>query len=719
MIRKSFVSFSQFFFSFCFGCTLYYAQDKKRIDTLALQKEIETVVITGKKKLIDRKVDRLIFNVENSIASQGVDATEALANTPLLKVDENRGISIVGKSGVSVMVNDRMINLSGNELINYLRSLRSDNISKIEVITTPPSKYEAQGNSGLINIILKKNPNFGFSGNFSTSLTQRTWFNGSSNLTLNYQDEKLSASTKLRHYDNMSRVYENNNVFGVNSVESQDERKDFNNGLGANLSVDYKLNKTSNIGAIYDIGIGNSNMNINNISLYKTNNSVTNDLQIYTENRGNRNTQTLNAYYDLNLDGNAKKMSVTGNYYSYTPKTFVDFYTYDKFNNTYSAVKNTSSTDYNIYSGQIDFTLPYKFINIETGIKFTNYNNYSNVEFFNLVNKNYEIDLSKGNIFNYNEKNYAIYFSGSKDFNEKLSSKVGLRYEYSQLDAYSITTMERRKHDYGKVFPSAYITYKPNKNNVFSINYSKRISRPGIRALNPFRWYTGPYKYFTGNPLLQPSYNHNFEIGYIWKGKISFTLAYQRMLNSYDQIASFVDNILVSTYKNYFNTDYYGVDVSYSDNLLKWWQTTINLSTSYSKSEVFNTNALGQNGYSLFYSTQNTFNLNNSKTISFILNYWQSIPSKSGNFYNNGQGNLSMGFRLMFMGKNLQVSLTASDILRQQLSSGEAYFSDNTQYFNNYYDFRSVRLSASYKFGNSKVKGNRKNFQFEETNRAN
>ena len=189
----------------------------------------------------------------------------------------------------------------------------------------------------------------------------------------------------------MSRVYENNNVFGVNSVESQDERKDFNNGLGANLSVDYKLNKTSNIGAIYDIGIGNSNMNINNISLYKTNNSVTNDLQIYTENRGNRNTQTLNAYYDLNLDGNAKKMSVTGNYYSYTPKTFVDFYTYDRFNNTYSAVKNTSSTDYNIYSGQIDFTLPYKFINIETGIKFTNYNNYSNVEFFNLVNKNYEL----------------------------------------------------------------------------------------------------------------------------------------------------------------------------------------------------------------------------------------------------------------------------------------------------------------------------------------
>jgi hypothetical protein len=114
----------------------------------------------------------LIFNVDASIASQGMDA-ETLANVPMLKVDENMGtISIIGKSNVNVMINGKMLNLSGTALLNYLKSIRSENISKIEVITTPPSKYEAQGNSGLINIILKKNPNLGFSGNISTGLTQ-------------------------------------------------------------------------------------------------------------------------------------------------------------------------------------------------------------------------------------------------------------------------------------------------------------------------------------------------------------------------------------------------------------------------------------------------------------------------------------------------------------------------------------------------------------------
>lgn len=121
------------------------------------EKEIQTVNLNGKKKLVERKIDRMVFNVENSIASQGMDGVEALRNTPLVKVDETSGISIVGKSNVSVMINDRIVQMSGSELLNYLKSVRSENIAKIEVITTPPAKYDAQGNSGIINIVLKKN----------------------------------------------------------------------------------------------------------------------------------------------------------------------------------------------------------------------------------------------------------------------------------------------------------------------------------------------------------------------------------------------------------------------------------------------------------------------------------------------------------------------------------------------------------------------------------
>ena len=120
------------------------------------ENQVETITVTGRKKLIERKVDRLVFNIENSVAAQGLDAMETLGKTPLLRTTEN-AITIAGKSSVAVMINDKLINLSGDALINYLKTLRSDDIAKIEVITTPPSKYEAEGKSGLINIILKKN----------------------------------------------------------------------------------------------------------------------------------------------------------------------------------------------------------------------------------------------------------------------------------------------------------------------------------------------------------------------------------------------------------------------------------------------------------------------------------------------------------------------------------------------------------------------------------
>ena len=106
-------------------------------------KEIKDVVVTAKKKLIERKANRLVFNIANSVALQGMVGIETLNNTPQIKVDENAGISMVGKSGIAVMINDKMLNLIGTELINYLKGLRSENIEKIEVITAPPSKYEA------------------------------------------------------------------------------------------------------------------------------------------------------------------------------------------------------------------------------------------------------------------------------------------------------------------------------------------------------------------------------------------------------------------------------------------------------------------------------------------------------------------------------------------------------------------------------------------------
>ncbi|CAI8745492.1 TonB-dependent receptor domain-containing protein [Chryseobacterium sp. IT-36CA2] len=682
------------------------------------EKQIEGVTLTARKKLIERKADRLVFNVSNSVASQGMDGADALATTPLVKVDDNTGVSIVGKSGVAVMINDRILNLSDAELVTYLKSLRSENIEKIEVITSPPAKYEAQGNSGLINIVLNKNQNLGWSGSLTSSLQQQTYTGNSNSVTVNYQNEKLRTSLKLRQNKNEKHSYENYWIEGADGLKSNDNRRDFGDGLGVNLSLDYQLGKKSNIGFIYDVGFGHSNMDITNTSNYFQNGNYTNTLLTDAEHRATSRQHTASAYYDLKFGKQDNKLSITGNYFSNTPQTTIDFTTTESSGDRF-VVKSPSMVDYKIYSGQADLTLPYSFAKTETGVKFTNFDNNSNIFYKNLTNGEYSTDPLKSNEFEYNEKNYAAYISFEKSFNEKWSAKAGLRYEYSVVNGNSLTSGQQTENSYGKFFPTAYISYKSNENHTFNLNYSKRINRPGFRAINPYRWYININSYFTGNPFLKPSINHNFELSYVYKGKLSASAYFQRTVDAFGQLANLKGENRVSTFENYYNQNSMGVSLNYSDTFFKKWEANYSSNYSYMNTDVFATDALSRKGNSYDFDFQNNISLNQSKTIQLILNYWFRLPSNSGNSYMKFAGNLTSGLKLNLMEKSLQLNIFVSDILKQGKSQGEIYYTTGTHSYNNYYDARRLTVSATYTFGNKKVKGMDRNVKFDEKNRAN
>ncbi|WP_294328816.1 outer membrane beta-barrel family protein [uncultured Chryseobacterium sp.] len=682
------------------------------------EKQIEGVTLTARKKLIERKADRLVFNVASSVASQGMDGADVLATTPLVKVDENTGVSIAGKSGVSVMINDRILNLSSTELVTYLKSLRSENIEKIEVITAPPSKYEAQGNSGLINIVLKKNQNLGWSGSLTTSFQQQTYSGFSNSATINYQNEKLRSSLKLRQSKYEKHSFENYRITGIEGLKSHDDRRDFGDGLGANLSVDYQLGKKSNVGFIYDYGFGHSNMDIENTSDYFQNDHYTNTLSTYAEHRGKSTQQTISAYYDVKFGKQDNKLSITGNYFSNLPKTTIDFTTIENSGDEF-IVRSPSVVDYKIYSGQADLTLPYEFAKTEAGVKFTNFDNNSSIFYQNLENGNYVNDVLKSNEFKYNEKNYAAYFSLEKSFNEKWSAKAGLRYEYSTINGNSLTSGQQSESSYGRFFPTAYVIYKSNENNTFSINYSKRIDRPGFRAINPYRWYTNVNSYFTGNPFLQPSINHNFEFSHVYKGKLSTTLYFQRTLDGFGSLVSLTGESRTSTFFNYYNQNSMGATVNYSDTFFKRWEANYSADISYTDRSVFTSDAASKKGYGYDFDFQNNISLNKNKTIQLMANYWLRLPSNSGNVRWDFVGNFTAGVKMSLMDKNLQVNVIVSDIFKQSRSKGEIYYVTGSHYFNNYYDARRLTVSATYTFGNKKVKGANRNVNFDEKNRAN
>lgn len=679
---------------------------------------LDDVTITGTKPLLERKVDRLIFNLANAPGLQGIDMAEALANTPMIKASED-GLSIVGKSGVGIMVNDRLLPISGKELVSYLKTLRSDDIERIEIITTPPAKYEARGNGGLINLILKKNPNNGLSGNLTGSFIQRSYATVTGGGALNFRANNLTVSARVMAYDVAMGASEQYDIVSdALSVLKTDKRKDFNDGLLNSINMDYQLTDKSNMGFMYNFNTGNSNMDIQSKTQFVTN---TLDSVLHTDSRHRNSSDyhTANLYYDLKIDTTGRRLSLIGNYLSNNSANPVNFTTENLQNqNTYS-VRNQSDVDYSIISGQGDLFLPFRggFV-VETGIKYSDISNQSHVSYLNLTDGEFIVDPARSNIFHYNESNMAAYISGSKDINPRWSVKAGLRYEYTDVSGHSPSNSNRVNFDYSRAFPTAYVTYKPNDANVASLNYSKRINRPGFSQLNPFRWYSNPYTYSSGNPLLQPSFSNNLELAYVYNSNLSFTVYYQHVNDDYGRITQLNGTTSVSTFLNYLTKNALGVNAFYNLRPNNWWQSNLFADFNYAQSESHRSEFTGLQGAAFSYSVNNTFFLNEAKTLIFLLNYSHSLPNKVRNTQWDNRANLTAGFNTALFERKLQFSIVGGDLFRQSLSKGTNYLHDNIQRFNNYYDGRRLNVNISYMFGSKKVQGVNRDSKFDEKNRV-
>ncbi|AZA80477.1 TonB-dependent receptor [Chryseobacterium lactis] len=684
------------------------------------EQKIEGVTVTAKKKLFERKVDRLVFNVENSVASQGIDAIEALAKTPMVKTSDD-AISIAGKSNVAVMINDRLLNLNGQELINYLKTLRSDDILKIEVITTPPAKYEAEGKSGLINIILKKSANLDWNGSIQTSgnyFWGKPTVSSRGGATFNYQGEKLSLSTNLSAGDNFWQ-YDTYNYLKstVNSDYWNRDSDNLNNYkyTSGNIKSEYKINDKNLVGINYNYSHSNPLEKGKSNSVRANSDGILNILSDFS-NRNSRDVHNASAFYEVKLDSAGGKLNLTANLMinNSNAKNLSNTVTSE----TISTMANPISK-YRIYSGQADFEKTFAKIKTEAGLKYTRIKNNSEFNFFTIENNQYNLNPARTNTFLYNEQNYAAYVSTNFKISEKWDAKAGLRYEYTTLEGISMNDNLSNQIKYGKFFPTAYLSYKPNENHAFSLNYSRRISRPYFGNLNPFKYYTSEYEYNTGNPYLLPSFSDIFEFGYVLKNSFNVTLYYNKNKNNWDRIQMVDGNVKYSIVKNFYDENQAGINISYNYNKLKWLESSIFMNGYYTQSKSYDPLVLpAPAGYSANFNLDNSFFLNKEKTVTLLLGLWSSLPNRNGNTYYYSSASLYTGMKLSLMNKKLLLNVYLNDILNTNREKGIEYYPS----YNVDYQYkgitRNVHLSLTYKFGNNDVKGATKQIKFEESNRA-
>jgi outer membrane receptor protein involved in Fe transport len=676
------------------------------------QQELKEVVVTSKKKLIERKVDRLVFNVENSISATGGDALDALKVTPGLRV-QNDAISIIGKSGMKVMVDDKIIQLSEEDLINFLKTIASDNIKSIEVITTPPAKYDAEGNTGLINIKLKKAKKDSWNATVRTSGKQATYLSGTTGVNFSYQKNKFELLADLSGQKGKS-VYTNNIGYEYPTEQWKNRLNNITaiKTISPLVNMNYKITAKTKIGLQY---IGNFNKNKideNSVSnIYDKQTSFLNNLL-----KANGNTDKDISNHSVNLNSVTeigtlgKKIAVDIDYFTYNSEKKNNFNSeannYLLNNNATGYTDNANKQAICNFSTRVDFEMPYKWANLNYGAKIsaTKTNNDVKTAFYNTTGGGFSLDSNQANIFDYKENVQALYFSSDKELNVKWQAKAGLRIEFTQTTGFSQTINETNKNNYYKLFPTAYLSYKPSENNTYSINFSRRIQRPSYSELNPARWYFNSNSYEVGNPFLQPSFSNNLELSHSYKDLFTTTIYYSKVKNGYGQIVAhdIANNFQQFIRQNYFDATYFGIQEYISFSAFKNCTTSISADVSYNESKTY-TEFLNPNysGWGGSFSTTNALILNKPKTLTAEISYTYNTASKQSESKISAYSNLSMALKYALLNKKMQLSLYANDIFNTETYTISSKTGVVNASYRQFYDSPFVRLSVSYKFGNS------------------
>lgn len=687
---------------------------------------LKEVVVEGKPPLIEQKVDRTVYNVENNVSLSGSNALDAIGKIPGMKVNGGDNISLAGRGQVNVLVNGRQVYMSGQDLSNYLKSMSSSDISRIELMQTPPANYDAGSGAGLINIITKKRKKSGFNSSVFANLMHAYY--GSSNIggNFNYNEGKwyVSANINLTN-NNYNELTNPITVYPEQTWNQQRKSKNNTKSLLNTISVDYQINKRQTMtltNTFYKRAILADEVSETTI-LNNINHRL--DSLTRTTNLINKNAFSNNCaiHYEISMDSAGSKISFDGGLFNFDSnvRQYSNAKNYLPNNLLNSSYELNSDAPLKIkaYTMQTDYNFSVRKINLSLGGKMSFIKNETSALYFSPNGLNKFPDSNLSNTFNYNENVQALYVNANKNFG-LWEAQVGLRAENTQTTGYSITYNQSNINNYFKLFPTLFLTKKFNKVNTLTFSYSKRVNRPSYWYLNPFKQYVSPFFYYEGNPFLQPSFNSNFRVMYDYKEKLVSQIFFDILNNVFDQIT--IPNVDTKISKltrlNYYNQKNIGLTESYTYNKLKFLESYNSFSVFFSKTNSYTNYADGTQGWGGEFSSNNTFILNSKKTLLASLDFNYSSPQISGISKFQSYYSLGIGLKALFLQKKLMVALNGNDIFRTSKIRFSSVTNGVITSYTNYFDNQFVRLTANYSFG--KLIKNRKAIKSsDESRRAN
>ncbi|UGU14447.1 TonB-dependent receptor [Sinomicrobium kalidii] len=704
------------------------------VGTLKLKESAETlaeVVVEGKKPLIERKVDRLVFNVENSIAATGGDVLDALRVTPRIKV-QNDQISMIGKSGMAVMLDDKLLQLSGEDLITFLRSIKSEDIKSIEVITNPPAKYSAEGNSGLINIKTKRLKYDSWGAALQSTYRQATYPISTIGGNFNYRKNKISITSSINYLNGSLAPDLNSKIYYPEILWTEENnRKDFYNSFNARLGVEYRISEKTSMGINYNRVDNKPGIrdDINTKIINRSSSRIDSLINTTAESTIKRNSNIFNYHLVHNIDTIGRKLSIDADYFNYENHMNRNFRTNtflpsgDNIEESYEAADNIGFQKVDNYSVSADMEHPLQWMNLNYGGRLSFTKTSNKFSFYDLTSGAPILDLNQSNEFIFHEDTQALYISAQKEIGDKWEVQAGLRMENTQTKGNSLTLNQVNKISYTEFFPTAYIVYTPNENHSFSINYGRRINRPSFGLLNPFRWVASPYSYSEGNPYLLPAFNQNIEFEYSYKDFWVSTIYFSSLSDGFEQVTIIDDQTKVQQIipLNFVSHKMFGINEYLFVNPTDWMETNFYADIYYSSSKSKIPETLDfLSGWNGEFTINNNLILNKDKTMFFSLSYSYVTKGVDNLDRNTAFSQLNAALKFFFMDKKLQLSIYGNDILRTNNPEYISYSNNIKNSFKNYRDERFLRVALLYKFGAKiKTSGKREIKNQEEIDRSN
>ena len=702
-----------------------------KIELQETSNSLDEVTVKARKPKIERKIDRISFNVENSVISS-LNTYEILKRTPGVIVSQ--GELLVKNRPATVYINDRKVYLSTAELEQLLSGLSGENVKSVEVITTPPARYEAEGSGAILNIVMSKNPSIGYKGSVNASNTVAVLPKYSLGTSQYYKTNNLNAFASYNF--NANNIYKNDesNVTYFESDGSENstwlgdfERDTKNYAHSLNTILDFTLSEKSSLSLSANLNFtpkNDSDLN-GQTDIYSASGSL--DSLFTTDSRLENEAKNMlfNADFSTSLGENGAKLSAQVNYIRYDKDQDQDLnttYFYgngDEIRNNIIMTKAMQNSD--IYTGQVDITTNMGSLPVETGIKYAGITSNSALDFYNNTFALQVDELSDA--LDYDENIYAAYFSTSKELG-KWSLKAGLRGEYTDISGISAQNGLVNDQDYFQLFPTFYAMRSLGEESSISLEYNRRIERPRFQSLNPFQYYINENNVKEGNPALVPGIANKVLFNYSYKGALFFDLYWDRVDHS-PSVLSFQDNqnqLLRTVNDNLDYTQQFSLDITYANFVTNWYYLYGYLSGFYMENQIYARESAAEtytiDTFSAFLNVGNYFYFGGDGTFSGNVNTYFLPNILAGSYkYENPQFGLDLGLRKTFMNNKISVSINAEDILRTMNIPMQSQYLNQDNGFYAISETRRITFGVRYNFGNFRLNDNNRAINADEETR--